>query len=1231
MAKTDDNTQFSSFGNSGDDQDFWAQLLAAAQTEAARRINLSDAVDNSDNLTANGPRQFVRGELLMNTYRIDSNQIDGGMGSVWKVHHIGWNVDLAMKRPQPQLFSDERSKDNFIKECQTWIDLGLHPNIVSCYYVREIEGVPTIFSEWMENGSLENRIQDGSLYEGAEADVNARLLDIAIQYARGLHYAHEKGLIHQDVKPDNLLLTGDWEAKAADFGLAKARAQLTVLEGDATLYDDAGATHMAPSGGYTPAYCSMEQMDGKLLTRRTDIYSWAVSVMEMYFGSRPWSNGVVAGMGCQSYFSAVDAKVVMPLPLQKLLARCMAADPDDRPHDFAVIEKELFNIYKNFTGKTYPRPETKAASDTADSFNNRALSYLDMGQPEKAEEYWNLAHNKEPDHAETIYNQSLYLWRRGKINGTDLIRRCASLIAGKDSGSEWQEKVRQIYAERKNSEPRSFNCQSRTVSNFGINLHHPQVCLSSDGKKIYTGFDSISCYDAVTLKEVFNRPDLVGDTLVDMLKLSSDGKYLLYHKMESYHHPTLLKDVLVNPGEAETLFIADAKTGKHLRMLTASGSYGHQKPVTAFCIHPDSTFCYTAGTDKILKWNFISGELIAEYELKKSAPGTKVGRNVFSYGTVCSIDISPDGKLLCAVILGSSSSMIAVWDEESYHLHELKEADHRISDISFSADSHVIFSCGTEGIGVWDPETLTCDLHRISVPLENMRVSPDGKSILVSDSLHNVKLLNAVTLECERVFHTSEVRIESIDASSDLLRVAAADWDRTVMIWDVNAEIPQAQWELSQIKEYGQVISQEQDAQLFKAEITAALKSENIKDSLALLEAAENRFDPHAFFPLRRRVMAYCLRKELTNVYEIASFTILEDFFELPTMLRHGSIYPHPLGNTAAVRFSREKVIQIRDDQGGKVRDIHMPEDFDGVNILSSMAYSRSGKKLAVGGYDSVLVLDAEQGTVLRELREHEEAYCFSGLGFSPDDKLLAAGTGDDHTLCLWNVDSGRLIREWKEDILCSQRIRFMPSGDRMIVSTPSNLLLYDVKTGKLIKTIPVYVGCLDFDLSPDGKKLYLFTEEGFIQMDTGSWHTDYSFQPHERNKFSATDQYRVSPDGTLLATINVGNIQLWSLEDRSLIREIPLFETVYQLEFSPDSSMLYAVCGNVVRVYALLRKLEFPGWSENTAPVDPVIASFKTACGQPDAEQVSLFLREIRNRGFGFIRPEVIKTKFRK
>ena len=138
---------------------------------------------------------------LLDTYVVISDAFTGGMGSVWKVHHNSWNTDLAMKRPKPKYFAEagQARKDDFIHECNAWIDLGLHPNIVSCYYVREIGGVPSIFSEWMENNDLEKHIKDRTLYAGTAEEVQERLLDIAIQFARGLHYAHDNKLIHQEL------------------------------------------------------------------------------------------------------------------------------------------------------------------------------------------------------------------------------------------------------------------------------------------------------------------------------------------------------------------------------------------------------------------------------------------------------------------------------------------------------------------------------------------------------------------------------------------------------------------------------------------------------------------------------------------------------------------------------------------------------------------------------------------------------------------------------------------------------------------------------------------------------------------------------------------------------------------------------------------------------------------------------------------------------------------------
>lgn len=390
-------------------------------SEAMPKDALSGAAERTGPTVSNATIQ--KGSTILDTYRVESDAIEGGMGSVWRVHHTGWNVDLAMKRPQPKCFSSEKSKVDFIHECESWIGLGLHPNIVSCYYVREIAGTPTIFSEWMDGGSLESAIRKETLYGGTEATQRERLLDIAIQFARGLHYAHEAGLIHQDVKPDNVLLTKEGEAKAADFGLARARAVLTALEGDPTMRegDSGGKTILSPSGGYTPAYCSMEQMDGKPLTRRTDIYSWAVSVMEMYLGARPWANGVVAGLGSKGYFE--QARVPLPEALKDLLAQCLDGEPQNRPHDFKEIEVKLHGIYQDETGNAYPRPMPKAAADTADSLNNRALSMLDLGKAEEAERLWEAALQTDLSNFRCHYNYAVTLWNSLKIDDVELYSR----------------------------------------------------------------------------------------------------------------------------------------------------------------------------------------------------------------------------------------------------------------------------------------------------------------------------------------------------------------------------------------------------------------------------------------------------------------------------------------------------------------------------------------------------------------------------------------------------------------------------------------------------------------------------------------------------------------------------------------------------------------------------------------------------------------------------------------
>lgn len=491
------------------------ESMGLSITDAA----LADAVRNERESISN--ESICKGDEFLDTYTVTSDAIKGGMGSVWQVHHRGWNIDLAMKRPLPRFFSEgsERRKENFIRECESWINLGLHPNIVSCYYVREIGGIPSIFSEWMDNGSLGDRIRDGSLYEGAEEEIRDRLLDIAIQFARGLRYAHENGLIHQDVKPDNLLLTKAWDAKVADFGLAHARSFFIDEQGDET-----AQTQMTPTGGYTPAYCSPEQAEEKKLTKRTDIYSWALSVLEMYSGNRPWRKGFSVSTGHSSepvlkrpqtifnrLFShkkepedsetVIDAykfislcRIPVPEQLQLLLLKCLSYNPECRPHDMAEVELSLINLYKELSGRDYLRSQPKSARDTPDSLNNRALSFLDIGQKEEAKRLLFEAVQKNSSLLYR-YNYSVLRWQSHEISDKQL----RAELLPYDDGSELYRRIAETLKRMQGEDPEkcqyNYQCwhQNKWLSPEQARPEHyppllPLSTVSVDGRYIVEGY-----------------------------------------------------------------------------------------------------------------------------------------------------------------------------------------------------------------------------------------------------------------------------------------------------------------------------------------------------------------------------------------------------------------------------------------------------------------------------------------------------------------------------------------------------------------------------------------------------------------------------------------------------------------------------------------------------------------------------------------------------------------------
>jgi serine/threonine protein kinase len=290
---------------------------------------------------------WEQGKILLNEYVVECLLGQGGMGAVYKVRRIQDNRIYAVKTLRVKRLKNIEHRLNFIEEIRTWIDLPKHPNITTCLFVRTIEDRLAIFSEYIDSGSLSHWINQGKI-----KDLGI-LLDIAIQFAWGLQAAHDQMVIHQDIKPGNTLMTRDGIAKLTDFGLARARYRVEV--DDALNLTDRSV--MVSSRGMTLAYCSPEQAEGLKLNRKTDMWSWGVSVLEMFIGKLTWMAGVYAPQILDMFRHQEPSipGLEMTSDVYDVLYRCFERNPDDRWESMREIADILVDIYRKTTGKAYPR------------------------------------------------------------------------------------------------------------------------------------------------------------------------------------------------------------------------------------------------------------------------------------------------------------------------------------------------------------------------------------------------------------------------------------------------------------------------------------------------------------------------------------------------------------------------------------------------------------------------------------------------------------------------------------------------------------------------------------------------------------------------------------------------------------------------------------------------------------------------------------------------------------
>jgi serine/threonine protein kinase len=297
-------------------------------------------------------------QVVLEDYIVRGELGRGGLGVVYKVEHKDSpGLFFAVKRVK---VADERHRRDFIDELKTWIDLPDHPNLCACRFFRTVGDQIVIFSEYVDGGSLSDWIRQGR-FHSLES-----ILDAAIQFAWGLHAAHEWDLVHQDVKPANVLMTKDGIAKVADFGLSSGKAQIEEANLNTTepgpqieIQDASGQSLKVSCRGMTPTYCSPEQATGKPLSRKTDIWSYGVSVLEMFAGGVFWLNGLVADKALAEYLTGglqKEGLPQMPPAIADILRRCLQPDPAERWTNLLGVAHVLITAFRKISGHDYPRP-----------------------------------------------------------------------------------------------------------------------------------------------------------------------------------------------------------------------------------------------------------------------------------------------------------------------------------------------------------------------------------------------------------------------------------------------------------------------------------------------------------------------------------------------------------------------------------------------------------------------------------------------------------------------------------------------------------------------------------------------------------------------------------------------------------------------------------------------------------------------------------------------------------
>ena len=302
------------------------------------RLNYSEAMGGPLAAERFEDEPTAEGVVIAGRYELGSQLGVGGMGVVWRGRDRRLARAVAVKVLSKPSVGSEIARTRLIREARAAAALE-HEGIIRVYDVGETDdGGAFLVMELVRGRSLRGVLETGAMKLGSRVGV-------IVQAARALHFAHEAGIVHRDVKPDNIMIREDGRVTVVDFGVAKPlSAELAVIAGTVA-GTPSGATLTGPGQLVgTPAYLAPEQARGLEVCAATDQFALAITAFEALTGKRPWTGAcfseVIASL-LRDAPLAISAAAPLPGELDEVFAQALAKQPSDRFVDIGAFADAL--------------------------------------------------------------------------------------------------------------------------------------------------------------------------------------------------------------------------------------------------------------------------------------------------------------------------------------------------------------------------------------------------------------------------------------------------------------------------------------------------------------------------------------------------------------------------------------------------------------------------------------------------------------------------------------------------------------------------------------------------------------------------------------------------------------------------------------------------------------------------------------------------------------------------